>query len=243
MVQPKSPSLQKNIFYYSTLIVVAAISIGISDQLPRPTTLPPTTYVAPPLSVQYFASGFKLQWATSLWLRAMGDLDYCENLIKKNECAGKSWLFKIFDLATELDPPFEPVFYQVAGLALTVIVSDYPGATAIFDRGVGQHPKYWHLTYAAAYHAQFEEKDLVKAGQRYALAAQYGAPTWVGALAGRLATEGGSIELADQILRTMIEMKIDEKYIARLKQKIDANNSRSVSKKELTKPSKLLKSK
>ena len=221
MAQTISPSLRKNIFYYSVLSVLAFISLVLCIQFQRPALPPPTTYIAPPLSVQYFAAGFKLQWATSLWLRAMGDLDYCENQIKKNECVGKSWLFKIFDLATELDPPFEPVFYQVAGLALTVIVSDYPGATVIFDRGVEQHPDYWQLTYAAGYHAQFEEKDLIKAGKRYSLAAQHGAPNWVGALGGRLATEGGSIELADQILRTMIDMKMEQKYIDRLKKKIE----------------------
>lgn len=226
MAQAKSPTRPKNIFYYLSLIVAAVISSVLCIQFQRPVIPPPTTYIAPPLSVQYFAGGFKLQWASSLWLRAMGDLDYCENLIKKNECAGKSWLFKIFDLATELDPAFEPVFYQVAGLALTVIVSDYPGATVIFDRGVDHHPDYWQLTYAAAYHAQFEEKNLIKAGQRYSLAAQHGAPQWVGAMAGRLATEGGSIDLADQILRTMIEMNIDRKYIDRLKKKIDDNQAK-----------------
>jgi hypothetical protein len=226
MIRKKKSALYKNIFYYSLLMLLASISLFFSFRFSRPAMLPPTTYVAPPLSVQYFAGGFKLQWATSLWLRAMGDLDYCENLIKKNECVGKSWLFKIFDLATELDPPYEPVFYQVAELALTVIVSDYPGASIIFDRGVTQHPDYWQLTYAAAYHSQFEEKDLVKAGKRYSLAAQHGAPIWVGALAGRLATEGGSLELADQILRTMIEMKIDQKYIDRLRKKIEENTQR-----------------
>lgn len=194
----------------------------------KPVLAPPTTYIPPPISIQHFAAGFRKQLATSLWLRAMGDLDYCEQLVNKRDCVGKSWLFSIFNLATELDPPFEPTFYHIGGLALTVIISDYAGATIIFDKGVKQHSEYWPLSYAAGYHAHFEEKNYAKAGKLYSLAAKHGAPTWVGTLAGRMAIDGGDEQLADEILRSMIEMKIEEKYIMRLRKRINERREQSL---------------
>lgn len=216
-----SKSSQKSLVYYTILVLILVTSTWVQLRLPKPKLPPPTAYIPPPLAVQYFAAGFRKQLAASLWLRSMGDLDYCEKLINTRDCVGKSWLFSIFDLATELDPRFEPVFYQVGGLALTVIISDYAGASVIFDKGVKQHPEYWQLTYAAAYHAHFEEKNYAKAGQLYSLAAQHGAPTWVSTLAGRMAVDGGDAQLADQILRSMIDMKLEEKYIERLRKKIE----------------------
>lgn len=221
-----SKSALRSFIFYGGLSLILVISLFLVVELPRPELPPPTTYIPPPRAVQYFAAGFRSQIATSIWLRSMGDLDYCEQLINKRDCVGKSWLFSMFDLATELDPPFEPVFYQVGGLALTVIISDYEGASIIFDKGVKQHPDYWKLNYAAAYHAHFEEKNYAKAGKLYSLAAQHGAPTWVGTLAGRMAVDGGDDQLADEILRSMIDMKIEEKYIKRLQQKIEESRAK-----------------
>ncbi len=228
-----SKVLNKSRAYYFILFLIIFISVAFGLQYSKPVLPPPTAYIAPPVSIQYFAAGFRHQFATALWLRAMGDLDYCEQH-NKRDCVGKSWLFSIFNLATELDPPFEPVFYQVGGLALTVIISDYAGASVIFDKGVKQHPEYWALTYAAAYHAHFEEKNYAKAGLLYSLAAKHGAPTWVSTLAGRMAVDGGDEKLADEILRSMVEMKIEEKYIQRLREKI--NETRLKRRAELQKP-------
>ena len=229
-----SKSAQRNLIYFGGLSFVLVISLIIGSRIPKPVLPAPTAYIPPPLAVQYFAAGFRKQLASSLWLRSMGDLDYCEKLINARDCVGKSWLFSIFDLATELDPPFEAVFYQVGGLALTVIISDYAGASIIFDKGVKQHPDYWQLTYAAAYHAHFEEKNFPKAAELYALAAKHGAPTWVSTLAGRMAVDGGDERLADEILRSMVDMKIEEKYVERLRKKIE--DARAKNKVQTQKP-------
>lgn len=207
-------------------IAAAFIFFAAQKSIPEPILPSPSAYLPPPIAIQYLSVGMKLQMASAIWIRAMGDLDYCEEKINERDCKGKSWLYQVFNLATELDPPFEPFFYQMAGLALTVIVSDYAGASAIFDRGVTHHPDYWALTYAAAYHAYFEEKEYVKAGKLYALSAEHGAPTWVGAMAGRLAAEGGDLGLAEQILESMKAMKIEEKYIQRLHEKLEAVKAR-----------------
>jgi len=187
------------------------------------------SYIAPPKSIQHFTAGLKPQVADSLWLRAIQDFDFCSETIpdspqvKKGlppECIGKSWLFNVLDVATTLDSQFDAGVYQSGGLALTVIISDYAGASVIFDRGTRIHPRNWQLLYAAAYHAHIEEKNKTKAARLYLAAADYGAPEWIRIMAGRLAGEGGDLEYADKILETMIETNQDLRYIEILKEKL-----------------------
>lgn len=176
----------------------------------------------PQPAIQHFSVGFKIQIADTLWLRALENFDYCEQKINQTECKGKAWLFQTLDLATELDPVFENGMYRMGGLALSVIISDIEGATSFFNKGVRQHPNYWPLLYAAAFHAHFEEKNKKKASDLYFRAAQNGAPEWIQVMAGRLAAEEGESEFAEKILQTMIESNQDPKYIQRLRDKISA---------------------
>jgi hypothetical protein len=177
-------------------------------------------YLAPPKVIKNLTAGFSSQIASSLWLRAVGDLDYCENKLSENTCVARSWLFQVLDVATEVDRRFEAGLYQVAGLALSVVIGDFAGASVIFDRGVEEHRDNWRLLYAAAYHAHYEEKDLLKASQLYQRAAQNGAPEWTAVLAGRLATDGGDLLMAQRVLQTMIATNQDQKLIKRLQEKI-----------------------
>lgn len=192
------------------------------------------SYIAPPKLIEHFNGGFKVQVADSLWVRALQDFDFCSE-IKPNseqalkgqppECVGKSWLFNVLDVATTLDPHFDAAIYQTGGLALTVIISDYAGASVIFDRGVRIHPTTWPLLYSAAYHAHIEEKNKVKAARLYLAAAENGAPNWIKLMAGRLAGEGGDMDYAEQILQTMIETNQDVTYIDLLRKKLETLKS------------------
>jgi hypothetical protein len=175
---------------------------------------------APAKEIKYFSVGLKINLASALWMRVLENSDYCEQKINQTECIGKSWLFQNLDLATDLDPIFEAGMYRAGALALTIIISDYAGASIIFDRGVLQYPKDWSLLYAAAYHAHFEEKKLVKASELYFAAAKNGAPDWIHVMAGRLAAEGGNSSYAEKILQTMIDTNQDEKYVKRLREKL-----------------------
>lgn len=170
--------------------------------------------------IQHFTVGFKIQIADTLWLKALENFDYCEQKINRTECIGKGWLFQTLDLATELDPVFEKDMYRMGGLALSVIISDAEGASRFFDKGVRQHPTYWPLLYAAAFHAHFEERNKKKASELYFQAVKNGAPDWIQVMAGRLAAEEGESEFAEKILQTMIESNQDPKYIQRLRDKI-----------------------
>lgn len=189
--------------------------------LSPPSPVKKADYLPPPTIVKDLSMGLRVQFSDSFWLRAVQDFDYCDQKINKSECQGKSWLFQVLDLVTDLDPKFEESFFY-GGLALTIIISDYEGASKIFDKGVAQFPKTWELNYAAGYHSMIEEKNYEKASQRYLAAAENGAPSWVRVLAGTLAAKGGDLEFAEKVIEQMIALNEDPKYIERLKLKLEA---------------------
>ncbi len=197
--------------FFQSILMAHRPSFKISDR-----------FQVVPDAIQHFSVGFKTHMASALWLRSLQGFDYCEKEISAGVCSPKSWLYQNINLASTLDPVFEPGFYRLGALALTVIISDYEGASIIFDRGVAQYPNYWPLLYSAGYHSYFEEKNLLKASQLFDRAAKNGAPEWVAVLAGRLAADGGDIGLAKQILKTMIDTNQDEKLVKRLQDKINS---------------------
>lgn len=123
-------------------------------------------------------------------------------------------------MTVELDKNFTEAYYYGA-LALSILISDYSGATIIFDKGVRLFNKNWPLLYAAGYHALLEEKDKLKASNLYLAAVENGAPEWVRLMAGRLASEGGNNQLAKEILQELIKFEANPLWIEKLRKKID----------------------
>lgn len=203
------------------MLLIAMLFFIAQQSLEIPTVVKRSDYVAPPPIIKNMSLGLNIQMADSFWLRAVQDFDFCDQKINSTECKGKSWLFQVLDLTTDLDLKFEEAFY-FGGLALTIIISDYEGASKIFDKGLLEFPNNWQLNYAAGYHSMIEEKDFVKAAQRYNTAAKYGAPDWVRILAGTLAAKGGDISFAEKVIEQMIELNDEPRYIKRLKEKLDA---------------------
>lgn len=208
-------------FHYLLLSVSALFFFIIQMFFEPPMRIKRSDYLPPPSIIKEMSMGMKIQWADSLWLRAVQDFDYCDQKINETECRGKSWLFQVLDLVTELDLKFEEAFFY-GGLALTIIVSDYEGASKIFDKGVNQFPNKWQLNYAAGYHSMIEEKNYSKAAERYLAAANNGAPNWIRVLSGTLAAKGGDTKFAEKVIEQMIELNDEPKYIKRLKAKLDA---------------------
>lgn len=208
-------------FGYFIFLLLAFLFVIFQFLVPKPQLIKRSDFLPPPIVVKYISSGLGIQFADSFWLRAVQDFDYCDQKINQNECHGKSWLFQIIDLVTDLDARFEEAFF-FGGLALTIIISDYEGASRIFDKGVIQFPNVWELNYAAAYHSMIEEKNYSKAAERYLAAANHGAPNWVRILAGTLAAKGGDTEFAEKVIEQMISMNDEPKYIERLKAKLEA---------------------
>jgi tetratricopeptide (TPR) repeat protein len=177
-------------------------------------------FIAPPPRMELYSLGMKPQLADGLWLRAIQDFDYCENLVAKNTCRGNSWLYKMIDSVTTLDAKYE-IAYSVGGLALTILISDYDGASKIFDRGVKEFPTEWNLLYRAAYHALYEEKDFKKASELFKKAGKYGAPEWTLSLSNRLMTKKGRLEISERILGDMVRREESEILIRRMREIIE----------------------
>lgn len=177
--------------------------------------------IPPPPYLEYISFGFQMPMADSLWLRAIQDLDYCENKLAENLCQGNGWLSEMLDTITRLAPDYQ-IAYRVGGLALTVLVSDYEGASKIFDRGVKLFPNDVQLLYRAAYHAMMEEKNNKKAAKLFIQAAQNGGKEWFYNLATRLYTDAGQREAAEQLYSQLKESQnINPATLQRMRDKID----------------------
>lgn len=207
-------------FFFLGLVLIAGFAFS-GARAQQEQRRAPRELVTPPLALEHFHFGFRLPMADLLWLRTLQDFDYCEQPLAKNLCRGQGWLFQTLDLTTQLDPQFR-MAYSAGGMALSIIVSDIPGASRLFDKGVAAFPKDWVIAYKAAYHALYEEKDTLKAANLMKKAAEYGAPDWVYVLSGRLYTEAGQRELAERVLGEMKALGLDEKVQERLRQKIES---------------------
>lgn len=168
----------------------------------------------PPEKMEYFHFGFRESMADSLWLRWIQDGDSCQTygveaapiseisvsrpgLIEnpRHKHCDFSWSGKMLDAITRLAPNFQ-MPYLAGASTLAILTEDYAGATLIYERAVKQFPKNWLLLYRAAFHYQFNLRDLGRAAELLLLAGENGAPYWVKSLAVRLYSEQGQYELA-----------------------------------------------
>lgn len=162
-----------------------------------------------------------MQIADSLWIRAIQDFDFCERNIAYQKCVGNGWLSKMLNTLVTLAPDYEQVYLN-GGLALTVLVSDYEGATMLFDKGTRLYPKNRMLVYAAAYHAMIEEKNEKKAADLFVKAAKSGGPDWFYSLATRLYTRSGNSEFAQGLYQELKNSGLDTEILKRMKERIDS---------------------
>lgn len=200
-----------------SLLVISLTQVMNSS----PTLSSPKNLIAPPPMIERFSFGYQEVIGDLLWIRAVQDFDYCDRSVAKNVCQNNSWLFKMLDTVTNLSPHFR-IPYAAGGLALTVLVTDIDGATEIFDKGVKTFPNDWPIHYRAAYHYMYEVKDNKRAAELLIQAGKNGAPPWVFTLAGRLYSDSGNLELAEAVLKEMIDTKQDPALIKRLQDKIQS---------------------
>src|SRR6266550_5588281 len=115
-------------------------------------------------------------------------------------------LAPLIDTATTLDPQFmEP--YQYAAVVLPDI--DLQQAIRITRKGIAANPSAWRLYQHLGY-IYWQQKDFRAAGEAYDQGSKLpGAPAWMEAMKARMATEGGSRELAREIYQRMYEQAGD----------------------------------
>lgn len=176
--------------------------------------------IAPPPQLEYFSFGFQMSVADTIWIRAIQDFDYCETSLARHLCEGNGWLTQMLDTITNLAPDYQ-IVYRSGALALTVLVSDYEGATKIFDKGVKMYPKDFQLLYRAAYHAMIEEKNAPKAAELLIQAAKNGGNPWFYNLAARLYSDAGKKELALGLYKELKESGTEAGVLARMREKLE----------------------
>lgn len=216
---------QRTVYDFLFLLVFAGF-IAVSQLKYGPLSQGRRDLIAPPRGIEHFAFGFNEVISDLMWIRAIQDFDYCSEKISQNLCVGNGWLYKMLDAITELSPFFK-IVYQTGGLALTVLVSDYEGASKFFDKSVARNPTDWLILYRASYHYLYEEKNKEKAAEHLRRAARHGAPSWTYNLAGRLYTDSQSMDLAKAVLQEMIDSQQDEQLIQRLQEKIKSSTATS----------------
>lgn len=177
-------------------------------------------FMAPPKEIVHFTFGYNEPMADIFWIRSIQDFDYCEQKIDKVNCRGNSWLYKILDVVTDLSPQFRTA-HSMGPVALSIIISDIPGASKIFDKAAARFPKDWTILGRAAYHAMYEEDDRSKAARLLKQAAENGGPFWYYALAGRMFAEGGEMELGEALLKDLKDSNQPDYLIERLQKRLD----------------------
>jgi hypothetical protein len=202
---------------YFFLVAFFAGVIAFSVNLIVETTKPSRFLISPLPAQEYFSAGFQANIADLLWLRAVQDMDYCEQLIAKNICVNNGWLFQMLDSITNLAADFRMPF-AVGPLSLSVIVNDIRGASKIFDKAVLAFPADWKILSRAAYHALYEENDRKKAALLYLKASQNGAPEWMYALASTLFLQTGQSKMVKEILA---EIKTNAELSDEIKTRIE----------------------
>ncbi len=143
-------------------------------------------------------------------------------------------LAPLLDTATALDPQFiEP--YQYAAIVLPEV--DMQEAIRITKKGISANPTAWRLYHLLGY-IYWKQGDYKAAGEAYDQgAAQPGAPRWMEAMKARMATEGGSRNLAREIYSHMYEQPGDSKVkeMARLRlMQLDSLDEREAIRRVLT---------
>ncbi len=112
--------------------------------------------------IQIFNLGVKRVISSLSWINTMmdGDLEHYDN----NDL--NSWMFKRFDLITDLDPHFIEAYWY-GGQYLGVIKDDEIGAEKLFLKGYELYPNDYFINYYLGSHYLIELKDNKKALQHY----------------------------------------------------------------------------
>jgi hypothetical protein len=144
----------------------------------------------------------------------VADLVWIDSLIKgdvAHESQPFSTFYRAFRVVTQLDPDNIPAYY-VAGMYLSVLKDDIPGATRILRDGttyMKDHPytwsESWKVPFALGYNLLFEEQEFEEGAQwvKQAASMPY-APKYVKDLAVKVNTEQGQLEVASRILDDML---------------------------------------
>lgn len=207
-------------FIASVLIVIGTVLIALSHA-----TFPARekrqaskrAFLYPPGQIQHFTLGYREIAADSLWLRVLQDFDVCEQEMRASGGAKcqNGWVYSMIRSIIDLDPRFR-MPYVAGSQILSIAVDDRKGAAEIYDLAVEKYPTDRQLLMRAAYHFMIEMGQEQKAADLLVRAGKNGAPPWVFALAGRLYSKEGQLELARNVLHEVIQSGQFKEYEERI---------------------------
>ncbi len=216
-------------------LVFGAIMTVTFREPPRTEQSVDLNLIPPPPGIQQFTFGYDEVIADSLWLRVIQDFDVCENAPdgvahspnrKSTEpMCREGWVYKMVDAITELAPRWR-LPHARGAMLLSIVVDDRAGATRIFEKGVDRFPTDFHLNYTAAYHYIWEEKQPEKAAPLLIRAAKSGGPAWLYALAGKLYSEEGRIDLAIEVMEQGLKERKNDRSSNRIENRLEELKAR-----------------
>jgi hypothetical protein len=219
---------------FQVIIPVFAILVGIGMTVafrkpPQTEDMINLNLIPPPQGIKHFTFGFDEVMSDTLWLRLLQDFSVCENAkdgvahtegrTSTEPMCKQSWVFQMLNAITDLAPRWR-LPYATGAIMLSVVVDDREGASRIFEKGLVQFPNDYSLNYRAAYHFLWEEKAPEKAAKYLLKAAQGGGPSWMYALAGKIYSEAGQLDLAIQVVEDGLKERSDEKTLQRLEARL-----------------------
>lgn len=145
----------------------------------------------------------------------VADLIWIDTLIKSDinrEAEAFTSVYRAFKVITTLDPD-NLLAYYVAGMYLSVIKDDIKGASAILHEGVEWMDTHryvwknaWRIPFSLGYNLIYEEQNVEEGGGFIRKAAELpNAPDIAKALARRVSTEQGRLEIAARVLNDVYE--------------------------------------
>lgn len=209
------------VFYLPRFFLMAAFFALIAWTASSTKAIKVKDFISPPQGIEHLSFGMRPQLADLIWIRSIQDFDFCATSVHKKQCQGKDWLYRMLKAVVTLDPNYQNA-YSAGGLALSVLISDYEGASEIFDLGVKKFPDDWVLLYRAGYHFLFEVNDFEKASALYSRVSELGGPFWVVNLGKRLTTKEGRLEVGRKVLDHMLKSEMPPEFAERLREKLKA---------------------
>jgi tetratricopeptide (TPR) repeat protein len=133
-----------------------------------------------------------------------------------------SWLYRILDLTTTLDPYFR-LPYEFGGIVLSVEKGDIDQSNALLKKGIQYHPDYWRLPFYLGFNYFFYLKDPETAAGYISRAASLpGHPPYLPKLAASLYAGAGHKDIALDFLIQIYRNTDDPALKENLLQKITA---------------------
>jgi len=164
-----------------------------------------------------FSFGFRSVVADVMFLEAIQIFGGRRGTLTLAEGAGEDRrLARLLEYATDLDPKFRGA-YRFAGYALPRSTIGGPVANVIpteqiLSQGTRERPDDWQIAFLLGYVQAFYLGETQQAAANLARAARKpGAPAYLPFLANRLTVQGGDLDAAEAMARTMADEASEEK--------------------------------